>query len=904
MLFRSGWQQSLIRRITSTVVRCPRLAVFLASFLAVAAVILTCCYLEFRTSRLDLLNPSANFQKLWLAYTEEFGNDDEVVIVVEGSHQEDVLRTIDRLGQDLERHPELFRNVHYRFDRESLYRKGLHFLQLEEVQQIEAYVGELVSLVRQPQSDLRQWQGLIERITSETGPVGGPTRQSQTSSNWSQLIQQLITGDAAFRSPWPFRMMEEHLQERIPEYELFEDGQLGLITLHFNSSTDGFVRGSQQIKAIRSIIEDASTEHSDVQIGLTGLPIIEHDEMRISQFDMTIASIVSLVGVSLLFSVGFGRLKYPLSAVFALLVGIAWTCGYLTTVVGHLNILSMAFGVILIGLGIDFAIHYVARYMSIRSSGLDASPALVETSTAVGPAIIAGGLTTAAAFFATALTEFLGVAELGLIAGGGIVLCAIATMTVLPALLSRDKTDVASSLHSSNIIWDPILQPFWSQPRHTVIAGIVATVFLAAALPRVGYDQNLLNLQAHGIESVAWEHRLLDQTDRSAWYAVSIAENREQLEQRKPAFLELDSVERVEEIASLVPVSSHEKRAVIQRIHQRLDDVPASPPVVTPINQRQNLAQWKLLADSVIGLSDTPLGQLTDANQYELFQRIDLVRSQLLLDLWEQLHALRNISDPRPPELSDLPAAVRARFVGRHGKFAMRVYAAGDVWESDTLERFVKQIKSVDRAATGQPLQTYFASRQMRRSYVNAAIYSALAVITVLWWDLRRFDWVALAILPTVLGMVQLFGLMGYLQIPLNPANIIVLPLIIGIGIDDGIHVVHDIRAKRNPIGLSSATSKGIIMTSLTSMIGFGSLMLARHEGLRSLGRVVTLGITCCLLTSTLWLPCLLFLLRRKSRPSPAASTGPPASDDPPPVPQRQWIDSSKSALGSPAGGR
>ena len=200
-------------------------------------------------------------------------------------------------------------------------------------------------------------------------------------------------------------------------------------------------------------------------------------------------------------------------------------------------------------------------------------------------------------------------------------------------------------------------------------------------------------------------------------------------------------------------------------------------------------------------------------------------------------------------------------FVGKSGKRMLRVYARDDIWQPAELERFVNDITTVDASITGAPIQAYYASRQMKQSYLHAAGYSAIAVFAVLWWDLRRLDLVALAALPTLLGLTQLFGLMGFLQIPLNPANVIVLPLVLGIGIDDGIHVVHDLRRSANRRSLKTATTNGIVMTSLTSMVGFGSLMLAQHEGLRSLGRVVTLGITCCLISSTLWLPCLLAML-------------------------------------------
>ena len=202
--------------------------------------------------------------------------------------------------------------------------------------------------------------------------------------------------------------------------------------------------------------------------------------------------------------------------------------------------------------------------------------------------------------------------------------------------------------------------------------------------------------------------------------------------------------------------------------------------------------------------------------------------------------------------------------MGRDGKQALHVYARGDAWEMEQLDRFVREIEQVDPQVTGHPVQAYYASQQMETSYYRAAGIAACVVGVVLLWDLKHLHAAALAAVPTVLGLIQLFGLMGFLQIPLNPANIIVLPLIIGIGIDDGIHVMHDFLAGRMSTGLGQAATAGILLTSLTSMIGFGSLIMAHHEGLRSLGRVATLGIACCLLTSTITLPCLLGLIARQ----------------------------------------
>ncbi len=642
------------------------------------------------------------------------------------------------------------------------------------------------------------------------------------------------------------------MREQFPDYQTLQNGHLGLVTFHLVPAQDGFVRGNAGIQHVREILHTAQLDFPDVELGLTGLPVIEADEMRVSQTDMTWASLASLAGVTLLFAASFGNLREPAMAAVSLLLGILWTCGYLTLAVGHLNILSISFGVILIGLGIDFAVHYIARCRLVQERHPAWTPqqSLLVASREVTPAIFVGGVTTAVAFWATAATEFLGLAELGIIAGGGILLCLLATVLVLPVLMNA-TADVRPAAKPARMVrMDHWMQPVWRRPRITLLVGLIATIALGCGLPRVFFDPNLLNLQARGLNSVAWEQRLLSQTERSAWYAISLADDLEQVRTRKSRFEQLESVERVEELGSLLPDPAVDRSAIVGRIHSRLAELPAVSPIVTPLRPDKMREQWQQLQQQ-----QRPDRQ--GGGTSPTVEELNAWRSQLLIHLGSQLQRLREIADPDQPTLGDVPAPLRARFLGQRGRHLLRVYAHGNIWQPDVLERFIREIRSVDPAVTGHPLQAYHASRQMQQSYLQAAGWSTLGVLLVLFAYLRHPAMVLLAALPTALGMIQLFGLLGWLEIPLNPANLIVLPLIIGIGIDDGVHAMHELRRPTSGGGLSAATATGIVTTSLTSMIGFGTLIFARHEGLRSLGRVVTLGIICCLVTSALLLPCL-----------------------------------------------
>ncbi len=207
------------------------------------------------------------------------------------------------------------------------------------------------------------------------------------------------------------------------------------------------------------------------------------------------------------------------------------------------------------------------------------------------------------------------------------------------------------------------------------------------------------------------------------------------------------------------------------------------------------------------------------------------------------------------------------RFVGKNNQQLLRIYPNASIWDMDALEGFVRQVEAVDPKVTGQPLQTFYASRQMQHSYIHAGIYSLIAVMIILLIDFRSLSGTLLAIFPMAVGMLMMFGILGLNDIPLNPANMIVLPLILGIGIDDGVHVVHDYRQQKRGFTLGASTTTGVMITTLTTMIGFGALMLADHRGLASLGRVLTIGIGCCLFTSVVMLPCLLTLIAGKGTP-------------------------------------
>jgi len=899
---------------TQLCLRAPWAIVLAAVVSAVAAGYWTSQSLGYKVSRVDLLDPKSDYNKLWLDYMREFGEDDDAVVVVEGPDRGQVVRVLEEVSREIADDGTLFRSVLHEVDLSKIRAKGLHYLTATDLADIDRFIEQTKPIID------GGWAHL--RVTSMVGGLAGrmvageATQRSQGGGGLEEpplvaleryaesLLAALEAGrrnaaeePAAHVSPWP-RSPESltTLGDLSSQHLLAKEGRLGFVLLRLAKAEGGFAGASAATDELRRIIRTVGDRHADVEIGLTGLPVMEDDEMRTSQQSMVWASGLSLAAVAVVIIAGFGGVRHALMANAVLVVGMAWAFAWATASVGHLNILSVTFTVTMIGVGIDYGTYYIGRYLEMRRRGLECAAALLETSASVGPGILTGAITTSVAFFAAALTSFVGVAELGMIAGGGILLCCAAELLVLPAVVAivdrgpwGDRLPTPVPVHE----W---LAPVARHPRFVALAGMALTMAVVSGFHDLGYDHNLLNMQADGLESVAVEKKLLEECDQSVWYALSIADSREELLARKERLTQLPTVERVDEIASLLPVDEDLKRPVIERIRGQLAGLPERPPEI-PIDRLDGLGETLAWAQGEAAKRPGGLRtawhlersreMLRRMGPEECFRALAVFQQQSAGELLTRLHALSSVADPEPPALADLPPSLVDRFVGQSGRHLLKIYGCGDIWNFASLERFVKEVRSVDPKATGNPLQAYEASLEMKRSYEQAGLSALVVILVVLWLDFRSITHSLLAALPLALGMAQTLGLMGLLGIDLNPANLIGIPLILGIAVDYGVHIVHDSLERPGPYKISASTANSVLVDALTTILGFGALMVASHRGLESLGRVLTLGVTTCTLTSLVFLPAVLRLVHARSRPAAAAdsedaSPEPEAVDDVP----------------------
>jgi hypothetical protein len=889
----------LIASIVARVSRHPRKVLVTAAVVTLAAILTAYLKLEFHTQRNDLLSAEKLCQQRWQKYIDIFGDDDDLVVVAEGHDRSQMIAALDAVAESVKQQPDLFDRVFYRVDLRHLQDRSLLYLPIEQLNALRQQI-ERMGLLLGPHGHIA-WRAFslqsllghaVHAIEAQHDGQALTAADRDLLNHLPHILSSAsasLTDPSNYKNPWhllapisidPATAAQHRLTE--PQYFFTEDGTLALLTCRPKKTNRSFAPAREANSAIRTILAEVGPRHPDVVLGLTGIPVLETDEMTLSDTDSFRASCLALLGVTLLYFVVYRGCRYPLLTITTLVVGTIWALGWATITVGHLNILSATFAVMLIGLG-DYGVLWVTRYDEARLRGETVAQALYTTAIHVGPSIVTAAATTGLAFFAIMLADFKAVTELGWIAGWGVLLCAGSCIVLMPALIvllessparSSVRQPIRINSSANNSITNKILPlGIWlpkvsHRPRSILIAGIVIWIISGLFAINLKYDHNLLNLQASSLDSVQWEYKLISKAAGITWDALSIARTREEAIKLKLKYESLPSVDRVVEVATLIPDQQDAKLPIIEAIHKRLAHLPAMDALPTPIaSNPQTIGKLvHRLADLTAHDSDLSLAARdlitrlnTSPKARDYLHEFD---RQFGANLARELVRLKAVSRPEPITLVDIPPELSERYIGSNGEFLVRAFARENLWDYQSLSQFTLSAATVDPEATGKAFRTLEGLRQMKLGFEWAAIYALVSIVLVLLLDFQQFGDLLLALLPLGIGGAVTLGVLVILNVSLNPANMIALPLIVGVGVDNGVHVLHDYRARQKGqlYQISGSTGRGILVTALTTILGFGSLMTARHQGMASLGLTLTIGVSSCMFAALVILPAVLQL--------------------------------------------
>ncbi|HYT90539.1 MAG TPA: MMPL family transporter, partial [Gemmataceae bacterium] len=607
----AGFLPQLLVRLANGVCRYPWLTLAVALAVCGLSIAFAWARLEFRTQRSDLVSPKKDFAKRWQQYLDEFGDDDDMVVVVQGKERARMELALETLAGEVRQQPKAFDRLFYKVDLRPLRNRALLFLPSPEIARIQDNLKSMSLLLEPPLvasvDPLFGWKQLTLAQLLDEGARRAAALQAHglqpVGLDDEQLFTQLaaVTRSAAnvlddpnrYGNPWQSILSQQPQQRDLlaePQYFFSGDNTLAFLLVRPIKDATSFTAAKDSVDALRALVAKVSGRFPDLALGLTGLPVLENDEMVASQNDSNAASWLALIGVALLYLVVFRSFRYPLLTVSALLVGTAWAMGWLTLTVGHLNILSATFAVMLIGMG-DYGILWVTRYDQERCAGADVLTAMRATAASVGPGILTAAVTTALAFYAAMLADFQAIAELGWIAGSGVLLCALSCFLIMPALLKLTDRRGTVAAGGWRVVGEngcaspatrqpsPATPQAWlpalaRRPRWVIGVSLSLTLLFAAFALRVRYDHNLLHLQAEGLDSVQWELKLIDKMAGASWHALSYTATPEEALDLKARYEKLPGVLQVVEVASLVPRDQEHKLEQLRDIQRRLRRLP------------------------------------------------------------------------------------------------------------------------------------------------------------------------------------------------------------------------------------------------------------------------------------------------------------------------------------------
>lgn len=877
--------QRLLTRLADAVYLHPRVFFYPQVVLFAVCLLYTVRHLEFSTSRNDLVGSDKKYHQNFLAFKKEFPGQDDLVVIVESDRQDKNRQFVERLGAKLEAETNLFTDVFYKGDLKLMGSKALLFVPQ----------ADLVEL----QKKVKDYQPFIKNFSQATNLVSLFTilnrqfrtaKQEANAENESMLgalpaLERIVNeareglqrpGKAP--SPGVSALFGGGPEAEREMYITFGGGRLYLVTAH--AKNEALV--GDAVERLRVLVEETKREVPGVSVGVTGEPVLEFDEMAQSQVDTTVATIVSLVLVLIIFIYGYAESGRPLKANAVLVVGLVYTMGFTTLTVGHLNILTITFAPMLIGLAIDFGAHLVARFEEELRHGKSEREAIMLAMVNTGQGIFTGAATTAGAFFAMGITNFKGIQEMGIIAGGGLLICLVPMMTLLPVLLLRGKQNIIDHVAPPVDRRERIERIWLNRPAAVLVVTAVLCVLSVARFGKVHFDYNLLNMQSAGLPAVVFEHKLINTASNSVLFGAVVATNLQQAAQLEQKLTNLTTVANVRSMSQFLAEDATPKLALIRQVKAdagavqfaKLDLQPANVPellqvlfsfqgfvgaaenVVKTEGDAKLAGQFKSLKEAVqawrnVLVAAPPAQAAAQTAQYQ----------QALLDDLQDTFTTLASQEASALRAEDLPAPLRNRFIGVTGKYLLQVFPKSDVWQREPQEAFVKELRSVDPNVTGTPVQLLEYTTLLKDSYIEAAWYATAAIALMVFLHFRSLVCVVLSLLPVAIGTVWMVGFMGWFGIPFNPANIMTLPLVVGIGVTNGIHILNRFGEEKNPSILARSTGLAVLVSGLTTIAGFGSLILAKHQGIESLGYVMAVGTATCMAAALTFLPAVLQLL-------------------------------------------
>ncbi|MBN1288530.1 MAG: MMPL family transporter [Actinobacteria bacterium] len=560
-------------------------------------------------------------------------------------------------------------------------------------------------------------------------------------------------------------------------------------------------------------VKTLDEKYPDTRILLGGNYYFAYEEKVTVDNDMMLVAILALIVVVALFVIFFRSWSYPLLSLLCLIMAIVWTLGVMNLVFGQLNFITSILAAMLLGIGVDYSIHVLSRYKEEMQRHSDSTRAWITTFKHTGKGVLTGAVTTAAAMFLIMLGDSRAFIETGLFLGVGVLFCFISVVLFLPAMivLKEKKWPMKTEKIKGKM---PLLGKLGGfSSKHFVIIILVVLVLsglFGYGVTKVAYEYDMYAIEPEGISSKIVNDKLVEQFNMSLDGSVLFTDDIDEVKMLADQFRGVSTVGKVESVVDLVPQDVDEKMAIIKGIKE----------------------------------------SFYATGFYKTIEGTDLGNS------------VNQLLEVQPLGIDSLPEDMRKRFITGDGEYVIYVYPKEDPWDEAFLAEYIKTTRKVDERIHGAPTIYHDAVNSLKDDFGTVTLYSLIAIFVLVLLDFKRLGRAVFAFLPLGIAVLWMVGLMGLINFKFDIVNIMVTPMVIGLGIDYGVIVLHRyIEEGETPNGIPGTlegTGRAVLVSGLTTIGVFGTLLLARYRGFQHLGLTAAIGLTFSVLGAIIVLPSIL----------------------------------------------
>ncbi|MDD5036115.1 MAG: MMPL family transporter [Methylococcaceae bacterium] len=822
--------------------------------------------LTVNTNTADMISIELPFQKNRIKLETTFPQDvSTVLLMVEGPTPEQTSEALKRISAKLVEKKDFVKSVYLPDESDFFERNGMLYLSLKELQDISTQLANAQPFIGKLSVD-NSLHGLFDILGKAVKAQGEEDFELDLNAVFRKIREalQAVQEGRPYQLSWQQLMMDQH------QTGLGVTKRFIVITPILNFSE--LLPAEKSIAAINAIIAESLTgELTDTHVRMTGEVVLEHEEMQTVGQGTAVAGIASMILVCVTLWIAYRSFKLMFSTFFTLTMGLVLSLGFATVAVGHLNLISIAFAVLFIGMGDAYSSHFCLRYRELILRGESQRDALRDTLTSTGASLILCTLTAALGLYAFIPTNYVGVSELGIIAGTSMFIALLTTFTVLPALMKimpiKPSRKLADTCQQSFILSN------WPLRYARTIRWITLALTLVSAglLTRVTVDFNPINLRDQNTESVKTFKYLLKSKDTSPMTLASLAYSEQEVIEKKAAFEKLPTVDKVVSLLDFIPKDQEAKLALLEELGlilgPQLDRFP--PPAqggatVEALEELQAKLQEQIAKAGgnvdMIELNealDNFLEYLDSLSEEARQAILDKLQSVILSGLPATMDKVRHGLEAEAITRDNLPRDLVERWLSKDGIYRIQVFPRKNLNDLENLREFIQDAQQVDKSVTDLPVTYLESMNEVIRAFQQAFGIALIATTLLLLAILRNVKDTLLVLLPLLLASLFTAAATVIFNVPFNFANIIALPLLFGLGVDSGIHMVHRLHYlnsdEESLLGTSEA--QGVFYGALTTIFSFSSLAFTAHRGMASMGILLSVGLLMTLICALVVLP-------------------------------------------------